>query len=103
MDIGMNDTGPGPLPPFGRGNSPRPEVRPIMRANMASPKACPDYKKYSTFSHHEPLSDGPMGLPFQRPVKQCRTFSSPLVEKVIDFVRDFVRDWDGENRGRFRE
>ncbi|KAI9649861.1 hypothetical protein NHQ30_002443 [Ciborinia camelliae] len=47
-------------------------------------KACPDYKKYSTFSHHEPLSDGPMGLPFQRPVKQCRTFSSPLVEKVID-------------------
>lgn len=46
-------------------------------------KACPDYKKYSTFSHG-PLSDGPLSLPYQRPVEQCRTFSSPLVEKVID-------------------
>lgn len=46
-------------------------------------KACPDYKKYSTY-RHGPLSDGPLNLPFQRPVEQCRTFSSPLVEKVID-------------------
>ncbi|KAJ8067776.1 hypothetical protein OCU04_003377 [Sclerotinia nivalis] len=46
-------------------------------------KACPDYKKYSTF-RHGPVSTGPMELPFQRPVEQCRTFSSPLVEKVID-------------------
>ncbi|QSZ28718.1 hypothetical protein DSL72_003220 [Monilinia vaccinii-corymbosi] len=46
-------------------------------------KACPDYKKYSTY-RHPPLSDGPLDLPFQRPAEQCRTFSSPLVEKVID-------------------
>ncbi|TGO68969.1 hypothetical protein BOTNAR_0017g00320 [Botryotinia narcissicola] len=46
-------------------------------------KACPDYKKYSTF-RHGPVSDGPMELPFQRPAEECRTFSSPLVEKVID-------------------
>ena len=31
-----------------------------------------------------PYSDGPLQLPFQRPAKQCRTFKSDLVDKVID-------------------
>ncbi|RDL40012.1 Six-hairpin glycosidase [Venustampulla echinocandica] len=48
-------------------------------------RACPDYKRYAVFNH-PPFSEGPMGLPFQRPSKYCRTFSSPLVEKVIEDI-----------------
>ncbi|ESZ95199.1 hypothetical protein SBOR_4430 [Sclerotinia borealis F-4128] len=59
----------------------RPEEPTNEATNYA--KACPDYTKYSTF-RHGPYSDGPMNLPFQRPAEQCRTFSSPLVEKIID-------------------
>jgi uncharacterized protein len=33
-----------------------------------------------------PVSEGPLALPFQRPLVQCRTFTSPLVEKVIDDI-----------------
>ncbi|KAF3923967.1 hypothetical protein ABW21_db0200971 [Orbilia brochopaga] len=43
---------------------------------------CPDYKDYST-RNHLPLSDGPLRLPFQRPVPDCRSFRSEAVEKVI--------------------
>ncbi|KAF4614295.1 hypothetical protein G7Y89_g15441 [Cudoniella acicularis] len=56
-------------------------------------RACPDYKKYSTFAHR-PFSDGPMALPFQRPSVHCRTFSSPLVEKVIEDVTAKMVDKD---------
>ncbi|KIN00191.1 glycoside hydrolase family 125 protein [Oidiodendron maius Zn] len=56
-------------------------------------KACPDYKQYSTF-RHRPFSDGPLQLPFQRPSTLCRTFSSPLVEKVIDEVTGKMVDKD---------
>lgn len=41
-----------------------------------------------------PLSDGPMSLPFQRPSKYCRTFTSPLVEKVIGDVTERMVDKD---------
>lgn len=33
-----------------------------------------------------PLSEGPLRLPFQRPAPHCRTFMSPLVEKVIEDI-----------------
>ncbi|TVY25425.1 Meiotically up-regulated protein [Lachnellula hyalina] len=56
-------------------------------------RACPDYKKYSTFVH-QPLSDGPMSLPFQRPAILCRTFNSPLVEKVIEDITGKMVDKD---------
>ncbi|KAG9242294.1 hypothetical protein BJ878DRAFT_426246 [Calycina marina] len=57
------------------------------------PHACPDYKRYSTYQHR-PFSEGPMGLPYQRPSELCRTFSSPLVEKVIKEVTDRMVDKD---------
>ena len=41
-----------------------------------------------------PLSSGPLALPFQRPYKHCRTFSSPLVEKVIDDITSRMKDRD---------
>ncbi|KAH6676354.1 hypothetical protein B0J14DRAFT_698417 [Halenospora varia] len=56
-------------------------------------RACPDYKKYSQFAHR-PFSEGPMALPFQRPSKHCRTFQSPLVEKVIEEITEKMVDKD---------
>jgi meiotically up-regulated gene 157 (Mug157) protein len=44
--------------------------------------------------HHPPYSEGEMGLPFQRPSKHCRTFESPLVEKVIDDMKEKILDKD---------
>ncbi|EOA86855.1 hypothetical protein ACJQWK_08400 [Exserohilum turcicum] len=55
--------------------------------------ACPDYKNYA-MRPHPPYSDGPRSLPFQRPFKYCRTFESPLVEKVIDDMSEKIVDKD---------
>src|SRR5690242_16590193 len=41
-----------------------------------------------------PYSEGPLELPFQRPSKYCRTFESPLVEKVIDDMNTKLVDKD---------
>ncbi|KAH7398446.1 hypothetical protein BKA66DRAFT_546012 [Pyrenochaeta sp. MPI-SDFR-AT-0127] len=55
--------------------------------------ACPDYKNYA-MRQHPPYSEGPMELPFQRPSKYCRSFESPLVEKVIDVMKERMVDKD---------
>lgn len=73
-----------------------PEVKP--RKNKAhfyqmSSGACEDYKSYAE-EPHEPLSLGPLKLPFQRPPEQCRTFSSPAVEKVITDLKERIEDDD---------
>ncbi|KAG0652862.1 General transcriptional corepressor ssn6 [Hyphodiscus hymeniophilus] len=49
---GMNGSAPGALPPFGRGNSPRPEVRPIMDNRIPSPKS-----GYPHQYHHPDISN----------------------------------------------
>ncbi|KAH9219632.1 hypothetical protein DL95DRAFT_291637 [Leptodontidium sp. 2 PMI_412] len=66
---------------------------PDMEADPSYARACPDYKRYSTFQHR-PFSDGPMELPFQRPSIHCRTFTSPLVEKVIEDMTEKMVDKD---------
>ncbi|KAL9099514.1 MAG: hypothetical protein Q9163_004994 [Psora crenata] len=55
--------------------------------------ACPDYKHYA-IALHRPLSKGPLGLPYQRPSPHCRTFSSPLVEKIIEDLTARMEDKD---------
>ncbi|TAQ84093.1 hypothetical protein B7494_g7586 [Chlorociboria aeruginascens] len=50
---GMNGGGPGALPPFGRGSSPRLEVRPIM--DRASPKS--GYPHQQSYAHHADSSN----------------------------------------------
>lgn len=55
--------------------------------------ACPNYLHYSSVSH-PPLSKGDLGLPFQRPAPGCRTFHSPLVEKVISDISTKIVDPD---------
>ncbi|KAJ6259260.1 hypothetical protein Dda_6159 [Drechslerella dactyloides] len=54
---------------------------------------CPDYKDYSARSHL-PLSDGPLELPYQRPVPECRSFRSEAVEKVIRDITSKLVDRD---------
>lgn len=63
-------------------------------------ETCPDYQIYASVpqcvffstsvsisnSHSPPLSSGPLALPYQRPSVRCRTFSSPVVEKIINDV-----------------
>jgi uncharacterized protein len=44
--------------------------------------------------HSSPFSGGPLALPYQRPALHCRTFSSPLVEKVIEDVTSRMVDKD---------
>ncbi|RKF81135.1 Meiotically up-regulated gene 157 protein [Golovinomyces cichoracearum] len=64
-----------------------------IKDNADYMKACPNYKVYAQFKH-EPYSEGPLKLPFQRPSVHCRTFSSPLVEKVIKEVTERMLDKD---------
>ena len=56
-------------------------------------KACPDYTHYAIYPHR-PWSDGPLRLPFQRPSAHCRTFHSPMVEKVIKDLTSRMEDKD---------
>ncbi|KAF1982223.1 glycoside hydrolase family 125 protein [Aulographum hederae CBS 113979] len=55
--------------------------------------ACPDFKAYSMHAH-PPFSNGPLKLPFQRPSIHCRTFESPLVEEIIDYMNEHMTDKD---------
>ncbi|KAL1969752.1 hypothetical protein VTN77DRAFT_8305 [Rasamsonia byssochlamydoides] len=56
-------------------------------------RACPDYTTYAEVPH-PPYSGGPLNLPFQRPAVECRTFTSPLVEQVIDDITSRMVDKD---------
>ncbi|KGY15578.1 hypothetical protein PABG_11571 [Paracoccidioides brasiliensis Pb03] len=61
--------------------------------------ACPDYAEYSAVKQLTGYlmfmnSDGPLKLPFQRPVEACRTFVSPAVEQVIEEVTSRMVDKD---------
>ncbi|EHK98143.1 putative General transcriptional corepressor ssn6 [Glarea lozoyensis 74030] len=57
----MNGAGPGPHPPFGRGNSPRAEVRPILEnSRMPSPKT--GYPHPQSYQQHHPDISNPGGI-----------------------------------------
>ncbi|KAE8154755.1 hypothetical protein BDV25DRAFT_94682 [Aspergillus avenaceus] len=56
-------------------------------------RACPDYVAYAS-APHPPYSGGPLNLPFQRPAQECRTFSSPAVEEVIEDITSRIVDKD---------
>jgi hypothetical protein len=73
------------------GGSQEPLREPLSAAKYKA--ACPDYKNYA-MRQHPPYSHGPLELPFQRPSKHCRTFESPLVEKVIEDMNQRMVDKD---------
>ena len=56
-------------------------------------QACPDYRDYAT-RLHPPYSTGKYRLPFQRPVKECRLYSSPAVESLIEEMNARIKDKD---------
>ncbi|KAF5100671.1 hypothetical protein D0Z00_001183 [Geotrichum galactomycetum] len=56
-------------------------------------RGCPEYASYSAV-RHEPYSNGPLGLAFQRPDAKCRTFKSDLVEQVIADMKERLVDED---------
>ncbi|KAH8429453.1 glycoside hydrolase family 125 protein [Aspergillus melleus] len=70
-----------------RGSAGYPDEPAVLR------RACPDYVSYASVPH-PPYSDGPLKLPFQRPATECRTFSSPAVEQVIDDITSRMKDKD---------
>lgn len=51
----INGPSSGGIPPFGRGNSPRPDIRPILDNRMPSPKS--GYPPHSHFQHHPDISN----------------------------------------------
>ncbi|KAL2885658.1 Histone acetyltransferase ESA1 [Ceratocystis lukuohia] len=80
--------------------------------------ACPNYANYATFMQRlasgrllntftasatnffvsmpssQPLSEGPLALPFQRPDEKCRTFTADSIEQVIKDVTTRMKDPD---------
>uniref|UniRef100_A0A8H7XWY9 Glycoside hydrolase family 125 protein n=1 Tax=Psilocybe cubensis TaxID=181762 RepID=A0A8H7XWY9_PSICU len=54
---------------------------------------CPDYTTYSQMPH-DPVSSGPLALPYMRPAPACRTFNSTAVEKVITDMKSLLKDPD---------
>ena len=75
------------------GDQVKQDPTPDPKARQKILAACPAYEHYARFPHH-PYSEGPASLPFQRPAKQCRTFESPLVEKVIKDMNENMLDKD---------
>ncbi|KHN93971.1 DUF1237 domain protein [Metarhizium album ARSEF 1941] len=63
------------------------------KAQARTPASCPDYADYSR-EPHAPFTEGPLNLPFMRPIEACRTFTSPVVEKVIREMKSRIRDAD---------
>ncbi|KAF9483987.1 hypothetical protein BDN70DRAFT_798797 [Pholiota conissans] len=59
----------------------------------SSQAQCPDYTTYSQ-TPHDPVSTGPLALPFMRPTPACRTFNSSAVEKVIMDMKSLMKDPD---------
>lgn len=70
-----------------------PRIKTKSHFYQMSSGRCEDYKTFSE-ERHEPLSSGPLKLPFQRPPKQCRTFSSKAVERLIEDLQERIEDPD---------
>jgi hypothetical protein len=54
----------------------------VKSNNNYLPSYCPLYTTLAN-EYGLPLSEGPLRLPFQRPVIECRTFTSLAMEKLI--------------------
>lgn len=56
-------------------------------------KACPSFTSYSQ-QINQPISTGPLALPFQRPPVNCRTWVSEAVEEKISLLKGKIRSPD---------
>lgn len=93
---GMNGSGPGPLPPFGRG-SPRNEVRPILDSRMTSPK--PGYPHQQLYPHHPDLS-GPSGIEGGAPPPASALAAAEAADRGLErpssVASKRIREWEDE-------
>lgn len=54
---------------------------------------CPGFESWAKVAH-APATRGKLGLPFQRPPKHCRTFTSPAVEAKLLAIKERIKDED---------
>lgn len=54
---------------------------------------CPSYESWAKVAH-APASRGKLSLPYQRPPKHCRTFTSPAVEAKLESIKNKIKDED---------
>ena len=78
------------LIPNRNGNS---SADPVVANNNSLPSSCPAYPSAANGAG-TPLSNGPLGLPFQRPTVSCRTFTSAVMETLIANVTGRMVDKD---------
>ena len=82
------------LIPLSSGESVPGEIDPtVQNNNNWLPANCPIYTVLANGAG-QPLSDGPLKLPMQRPDTDCRTFSSAAVEKLITNITARMVDKD---------
>jgi hypothetical protein len=75
-------------------NAQTPSVDPnVAPNNNYLPADCPSYMAIAN-SVGQPLSTGPLKLPFQRPLERCRTFTSAAMEKLIANMTSRMVDKD---------
>ena len=65
----------------------------VKSNNNYLPSNCPLYTVIAN-GDNQPLSHGPLKLPYQRPVNGCRTFMSRAMEKLISNVTGRMVDKD---------
>lgn len=65
----------------------------IASISSASDCDCPDYTEYSK-QKHQPFSQGPLQLPFQRPPEECRKFRSKVIDDYIHSLQNVITDKD---------
>ncbi|ORX44961.1 hypothetical protein DM01DRAFT_1364697 [Hesseltinella vesiculosa] len=56
-------------------------------------ETCIEYENYAA-AFHPPASLGPLQLPFQRPIQACRTFTSAVINQVVDTVSSKMKNLD---------
>ncbi|CAH0016392.1 unnamed protein product [Clonostachys rhizophaga] len=65
----------------------------LILALTATAQECPNYVQYAA-ERHEPFSPGIYEFPFQRPTKDCRTYSVDKVEEIIEGKNATISDPD---------
>lgn len=65
----------------------------VKNNNNYLPSNCPLYTVIAN-GNNGPLSEGPLKLPYQRPVNGCRTFTSEAMEALIRNITGMMVDKD---------
>lgn len=67
--------------------------QPLLNSTETELTECEEYTSYASRIHF-PLSEGELKLSYMRPPEHCRTFKSPVIEKVIEEFKSKMTDAD---------